>query len=255
MSWIKSLTTVLLSTFIALIIAEIILRVIGLGYGNAPLIRSSVYHHVHPSNYEFFMHDPYNNEYGGFNVYYDDLGFRVNNKASKTIKLSTEKNSIIFLGDSFTEGNQVPYDQTFVALVGLKQHVSFINMGVSGYSPLINKLLVENILPKFKGKTVILQAFSNDPREDDLLLDKAIFENDRLTKIDGGKDNIFINFARKSYFLRLLRKSQLLLKAISANQITNADSRASIFEVEQKMTNRQLKNTVKTIHEINKILI
>ena len=71
MSWIKNGATIVFSTFIAFLIAEILLRTLGIGYGNAPLERSPLYHHVHPSNYQFLMHDP-RAEYGGYNIYYDD---------------------------------------------------------------------------------------------------------------------------------------------------------------------------------------
>ena len=107
MSWIKNILTVFFSILMAFVIAEIFFRVIGIGYGNAPLERSHTYHHVHPSNYQFFMHDP-NGEYGGHYVYYDNLGFRVQNKLSQTNELADEEKAIIFLGDSFTEGNKYP---------------------------------------------------------------------------------------------------------------------------------------------------
>ena len=82
---------------IALLIAEITLRFFGIGYGNSPHERSHTYHHVHPSNYQFLMHDP-NGEYGGHHVYYDNLGFRVRDEASQTNKLANEDNAIVFLG-------------------------------------------------------------------------------------------------------------------------------------------------------------
>lgn len=53
MSWIKNILTVIFSTLIVLVIAEIFLRILGVGYGNAPLERSSTYHHLHPSDYQF----------------------------------------------------------------------------------------------------------------------------------------------------------------------------------------------------------
>ena len=57
MSWIKNGITILFSTFIALFCAEILLRILDIGYGNAPLENSTKYHHVHPSNYNFLMHE------------------------------------------------------------------------------------------------------------------------------------------------------------------------------------------------------
>ena len=256
MSWIKNVATIVFSTFIAFLIAEILLRMLGIGYGNAPLERSPLYHHVHPSNYQFLMHDP-RAEYGGYNVYYDDLGFRVRDKSSQTLQLTNEENAIIFLGDSFTEGNQVTYDETFVALVGEDLRMPSLNFGVTSYSPLIYELQIENILSSFDANTVVLQVFSNDFASDEGYLENALVEEGKITGIDGGKNNYIISLARNSYLLRFLQKSQLLLRAILSNTNTNANASGPIsaFDVEQTVTEGQLQNTVQIIQRINISLI
>ena len=136
MSWIKNSSTVVISVFVAFLIAEVFLRILGVGYGNAPLERSKTYSHVHPTSYEFFMYDP-DGEYGGYKVFYDELGRRVPSQRSQTTQFVNEGNAILFLGDSFTEGNQVPYDDTFVSLVGETLGSPTLNFGVSSYSPMI----------------------------------------------------------------------------------------------------------------------
>ena len=108
MIWIKNYYIVLFSTLIALVISEIFLRIIDIVYNNSPLERSSSYHHVNPSDYHFLMYDPYE-ENGGHYVYYDNLGFREHTKTSSTTQKASEEKAIIFLGDSFTLGNQTPY--------------------------------------------------------------------------------------------------------------------------------------------------
>ncbi len=253
MSWIKNGAIILFSIFIALLITEFFLRIFNIGYGNAPLENSSKYHHVHPTNYNFLMHDP-NAEYGGHYIYYDDLGFRVRNKKSQTLQYSDNENAIVFLGDSFTEGNQVMYDETFVSIVGEELGFPSINFGVSTYSPLIYKLQIENIVSRFRGNNVILQIFSNDFSGDVSYLNKAVFDEAKIIKIDGGSNNKFIVFARKSYLLRLLRKSQLLIHKILFTTNSNSIGIVSSFDVEQNVTDNQLKNTVQIIQNINKKL-
>ena len=69
MNWIKNILLVTASLIVALLLAEGILRFMQIGYGNAPLERSKIYHHAHPKNYSFLAHDP-NDEYGGHHVFY-----------------------------------------------------------------------------------------------------------------------------------------------------------------------------------------
>ncbi len=249
MSWIKNIVTVLLSILIALVIAEISLRVLGVGYGNSPLERSTKYHHLHPSNYNYLIHDP-NGEYGGHHVFYDNLGFRVLNKLSQTSDLANKKNALIFLGDSFTEGNQVPYNETFVSLVGDHLKLSSFNFGVSSYSPLIYELQAQNIVPKFSADIVILQIFSNDFRDDQAYLKDAIFEGNKIVGIDGGKNNEFIKLVRKSFLARFLRKNQLLLQNILSKQNKNVKVSSRAFDYEQNVTDQQLLSTVEIIKRI-----
>ncbi len=215
-SWIKNILTVFFATLIALVFAEVLLRVMGIGYGNSPLERSQTYHHVHPSNYQFFMHDP-NGEYGGYQVYYDELGFRVPNGFSRINELQNLDEAVLFLGDSFTEGRQVNYHKTFVSLVSDQLDVPTVNLGVSSYSPLIYELQVENIVSQFNADFVVLQIYSNDFDGDASYLQKAVFENNKIIGIDGGENNTLISIARNSFLLRFLRKSQLLLQTILSN--------------------------------------
>ena len=61
---------VFFSTILAVIVMEIILRILNIGFGNAPLESHEIFHHVHPSNYRFISHTP-TGEYGGHEIYYD----------------------------------------------------------------------------------------------------------------------------------------------------------------------------------------
>jgi lysophospholipase L1-like esterase len=249
MSWIKNILTILFSILIALVIAEIILRFVGAGYGNSPLERSHTYHHVHPNNYQFLMHDP-NGEYGGYHVYYDNLGFRVRGEGSQTNELANEDKAIIFLGDSFTEGNQVRYNETFASLVSERLGLPSVNFGVSSYSPLIYELQVKNVVSQFNADVVVMQIYSNDFAGDESYLEDAVFDNNAIIGIDGGENNAIVSIARNSYLARFLRKSQLLLKTIIANTNNTVEMASSAFDYEQGVTDEQLLNTVNIIQRI-----
>lgn len=250
MSWIKNVSTILFATLIALMCAEIFLRIFGVGYGNSPLERSRTYHHVHPSNYQFLMHDP-NEEYGGYQVYYDELGFRVRDNSSQISELLSVEEAVIFLGDSFTEGNQVDYDETFVSLVSEQLQVPTINLGVSSYSPLIYALQVENIVSQFEANSVVLQIFSNDFSGDKGYLQQSILEQNKIIGVDGGDNSILISIARNSYLIRFLRKSQLILKSILSSPKASSVIPTSAFDYEQNVTDEELYNTVNIIQHID----
>jgi lysophospholipase L1-like esterase len=68
---------------------------------------------------------------GGYDVCTNEFGFKTycNNFKSKKPK------NIVFIGDSFTEGIGLSYEDTFVGLIDNKLHdVNISNMGVSSYS-------------------------------------------------------------------------------------------------------------------------
>lgn len=253
MSLIKNALTISISTLIALVCAEIVLRFLDIGYGNSPLERSHTYHHVHPSNYKFLSYDP-NGEYGGYQVYYDDMGFRVSDDSSQTTQHRDLRETVIFLGDSFTEGKQVDYHETFVSLVSEQLQVPTINLGTSSYSPMIYALQVENIVSQFKADTVVLQIFSNDFGDDKNYLQHAVIEQDKIIGIDGGDNNILISIARNSFLIRFLRKSQLLIQTIFSSPEASSGMSASAFDYEQSVSDEELYSTVNIIQRIDSAL-
>lgn len=250
---IKNLTIIFLSTFVSLILVEITLRIFEIGYGNAPFERSRTYHHVHPINYQFLMHDP-NGEYGGHNVFYDDAGFRVGKKSSSTISLKNKTNTILFLGDSYTEGNQVSYQDTFVSQVSQNLDKHSVNFGVSSYSTIFYLLQAKNILPEYKADTVILQLFSNDFASDIGYLKNAVIVDDEVIAIDGGENDDLRSILRKSYLVRFIRQVQLLFLTVTETDsaVTNTTSNSQMYI--PSVPDDQISNTITILLEINKLL-
>lgn len=204
----KSVAIVLLSFFIAFIFAELLLRALGIGYGNAPIEASKILHHVHPKNYKFRVHDP-SGEYGGFDVVYDEFRYRISGEPSKK-KSNLTQTEIYFLGDSFTAGAQVSWDESFVGKVGDSKSALVRNMGVSSYSPLFYLVQLRTELADLRNADVVLQLFDNDFSTDLDMLSKA---NSRdipaINSIDGGDASLAIKVLRYSYVARLVRKVQL----------------------------------------------
>lgn len=63
----------------------------------------------------------------------DDFGFRKSCKKGE----KNNKNNLVIIGDSTTEGLGLNYEQTFVGMLNNHSEKNIINMGVTSYSPII----------------------------------------------------------------------------------------------------------------------
>ena len=223
-----------------------------MGYGNSPLEKSRIYHHEHPKNYSFLMHDP-NKEYGGHVIYYDESRYRV--KSSKTSNFITEDNdnAIIFMGDSYTEGLQVSFEKTFADIIGKTLEVPTLNLGVSSYSPILYKSQVKNEVVQSQGSLIIMQVYSNDFHDDNKYLSREKY-NKNFQGIDGGKKNKFLILARNSYVLRFIRKYQLLFDQYKVSEKEKKDIVNKIFSLRKTIKIEDLLYTSKIIVDIDKLL-
>lgn len=212
MNWIKrhsSLALFLGSILFSLLLAEAFLRILGIGYGNSPLESSPRLHHLHPANYSYFVHDPAG-EYGGYSIYFDDEGYRIPDPDIKISKAMPGKR-IAFLGDSFTEGNEVSWKDSFIGILQKNNPgIAVRNFGVSSYSPLIYLAQAKKELAEYRPTDVVLQIYSNDFDSDHEYLAKANSQDLRqLTTISGNERKLAIAILRHSYLARLFRKIQL----------------------------------------------
>ena len=224
MSWIKShpnLVLLLTSSLVAFFLVETSLRLAGIGYGNAPIEHSNQIHHSHPKNYEFSVHDPAG-EYGGFQVYYDETGYRVKSK-----NLSAEKGKsfhrIAFLGDSFTEAVQVRWEKSFVGLIESKYpNITVRNFGVLSYSPIIYIAQMLKEMEDFQPTDIVVQIFENDFYDDLRYIKRANSQNlIDIKRVNGKNLKFIIKVLRYSYVARLLRKVQLQFKYTFFNSTDN----------------------------------
>jgi hypothetical protein len=252
MSWIKrnsSLTLLLGSTLFSLILAEIFLRLLGIGYGNSPIDSHPRLHHLHPLNYSYFVHDPAG-EYGGYQIFFDSEGYRVPDP-----KLPSEParpiRKIAFLGDSFTEGNEVSWQDSFIGLIAKNNpKLAVRNYGVSSYSPILYLVQAKKELVEYKPNDIVLQLYSNDFDSDHGYMENA--NNKDLKKLDavsGNEKKIIITLLRHSYLARLVRKIQLQIEFLihAPEKPTTFPDEALYFD-ESAQKNRQL--TYKTILQI-----
>lgn len=118
---------------------------------------------------------------------------------------------IAFLGDSFTEGNEVSWKDSFIGILQKNNPgIAVRNFGVSSYSPLIYLAQAKKELAEYRPTDVVLQIYSNDFDSDHEYLAKANSQDLRqLTTISGNERKLAIAILRHSYLARLFRKIQL----------------------------------------------
>jgi|TARA_B110000483_G_C18183966_1_gene538155 hypothetical protein len=207
-----------------LVLFELILRIVNLGYLSFSLERSDVFHHKNLENNYFTSYDFSNEkEWNNVDIFYDDLGNRFNGTNKNKNKNS---NKYIFLGDSFTEALQIRWEKTFVGLVEKKfKNHEIINLGVTTYSPSIYYLKIKQDINDYKNiDKLIIQIFNYDFIDDEYYKVYSNVPNisnpkeyiSKLKYISPQKDmnrkreivDFFKKQLKKSYLIRYLKKIQ-----------------------------------------------
>ncbi len=200
--------------FISFLAAELLFRWLGLGYGSAPFVSDPTLHHRHPKNYFMIVHDPAG-EFGGHQVYYDSEGLVADPDhvlTEENVKLA--KHRIAFLGDSFVEATQVPFQESFFGRLrsSAKDDVGMKNYGTSSYSPVIYFLQYKDIVKQFKPTHVFLMLHNNDISDDSSYFTKAVFSaKGEVMGIPGPGHDMWKRLMRNSYLVRCARIAQLKL--------------------------------------------
>ena len=84
-----------------------------------------------------------------FFVKTDKNGFRINHLENEEIpKKSFREDKILFIGDSFTFGVGLNWEETFVGILNKDFNLNAINAGVNSYSPTVYKYKLRNLIKK-----------------------------------------------------------------------------------------------------------
>ena len=128
-------------------------------------VRHPKFHH----SFKKSSNAEYTDILGQYTVFTNSLGFK--DISSRHVPLKSEKHRILFMGDSFTEGILLGYEDTFVGIVDAKlseRQIEVLNAGRSHYSPIIYwrkmKYLIEDVGLKFN--EVVLFIDLSDPRDE-----------------------------------------------------------------------------------------
>lgn len=80
-----------------------------------------------------------------FDVYTNSLGFK--DKESRFVPLQSEKKRILFMGDSFTEGVGMTWEESFVGILDKEvPELEILNAGAVSYSPKLHYLKLKHLI-------------------------------------------------------------------------------------------------------------
>tara|TARA_B110000971_G_C20001784_1_gene497210 strand:- start:92 stop:1240 length:1149 start_codon:yes stop_codon:yes gene_type:complete len=163
-------------------------------------------------------------EYGSYRLYTNSLGFR--DSKVKDIKLKSDYSErIIFIGDSFTEGVLLNFEDTFVGIIKKelkKKNIEVLNAGIQSYSPSIYLNKVEYLIKNEKLEFDKLIVF----------IDISDFEDESFRKIVNGK----ILDDKDDYWFRTIKlsNSEKIKKNIKENFFISFSILNSLYDIMSK---------------------
>ena len=126
-------------------------------------IKSFYYHHDLRNNAYFY--DIWG--YERYKIFTNNLGFK--DKSNRNVEF--KKNNILFIGDSFTEGVGLPFEDTYVGIIASKLKnvdTEVLNAGVQSYSPKIYYAKLYDIIyrKKYPISHVVVMISGGDVYDD-----------------------------------------------------------------------------------------
>ena len=157
-----------------------------------------VYHHTFEANIDVVQD---NGKFGKSKIFTNSLGFR--DKEVRKIKLNKDKHRIVFIGDSFTEGVLLNYENTFVGIIDKElsnYNIETLNAGVTSYNPSIYYTKTKYFIDKkFQFDELVVFIDISDVQDEalDYKIENSIV---KLRKKKKPKKNI-IDFLKKNFFV------------------------------------------------------
>ena len=129
-----------------------------------------------------------------FDVYTNSLGFK--DKENRIVPLQSEKKRILFMGDSFTEGVGMTWEESFVGILDKNfPDVEILNAGVVSYSPKLHylklKYLIETVSLKFDEVYVLID--NSDIMDELTYADFIPYDDNSIQKTAYKLRNYFFN--------------------------------------------------------------
>jgi hypothetical protein len=175
----KTVKHILIILLITWGLAEVAVRIFVVRNGHAEYFAGKAWRYMLPVKYDHSSADfdpPTNNGYRVYDsllgwshgswqsddsLYFSDaLGFRCSKDRFQQIQVGPERYDIVCIGNSFTHGDAVAYEDTWTHLLSQQTGRSVLNMGVGGYG--IDQAILRFMHRRPACDTVILGMVSND---------------------------------------------------------------------------------------------
>jgi lysophospholipase L1-like esterase len=133
----------------------------------------------------------------GYQIHTNSLGFK--DRETREVPLRADGPRAVFIGDSFTEGVGMNYEDTFVGILDTHFHprgVEILNAGVSSYSPAIYYRKIRYLLEEVGLRFTHLVVFIDISDAEDEARQYTIDERDVVV---GSNDDSFIKRFLKEY--------------------------------------------------------
>tara|TARA_B100001063_G_C16692964_1_gene518117 strand:+ start:122 stop:1243 length:1122 start_codon:yes stop_codon:yes gene_type:complete len=181
-------------------------------YGRLIRIDHKFYHHTFKANVKYYKATSFFNKY--YTLCTDNHGFKY--------KCGVKRNKnfdIGFIGDSFTEGVALDYENTFVGLFEKNKNLSVANLGVTSYAPNIYLSKMKYLLDNdYKFKHLVVFIDISDLYDDNTFykLNKDISVSEKNAKQKNLKRRKFLrhNFPLTNYYMYVIKMNIRLNKDV-----------------------------------------
>lgn len=200
-SWLLAILSIGLSLVVGIVVIEILLRIIGIGYPTFTQLDSQTGFSLRPGA------SGWQTDEGKAYIAINSFGMR-----DKEYSLKKPANTlrIAVLGDSFTEGRQVDLEETFPRMMESDlascsslndQKVEVLNFGVSGFGTTQELLQLKDRVWQFEPDIVLL-AFTtgNDVRNNSYALEKS--DQKPYIKKENGLYVLDTSFQQSPFYLK-----------------------------------------------------
>tara|TARA_Y100000996_G_scaffold413629_1_gene402303 strand:- start:2623 stop:3753 length:1131 start_codon:yes stop_codon:yes gene_type:complete len=160
------------------------------------VISHESYHHTFKPNTKVKVHS----ENGNYTITTNSLGFK--DDKVRDIKKNIDKDRIILIGDSFTEGVLLDFEKTFAGIFKnylANQNIDLLNAGRGGYSPIIYWAKIKHLIEIEKLKFNELYVFIDlsDTWDEYYMFDLDENQNVKLKNPNNSNQNITENLVGK----------------------------------------------------------
>ncbi|MBG0799172.1 SGNH/GDSL hydrolase family protein [Methylocystis sp. L43] len=188
-----------------------------------PFVKSAIRVHVPVYSHSLAANFDGEDQWGGnrYHIRTNDLGFK--DALNRAAPLKSDRRRVLFIGDSFTEGVALPYEQTFVGrFAAAFPDIDVLNAGVSSYAPSVYFMKIKSLLDAgLQFDEVIVYVDISDVQDEaiyyrygpDGKLEWTNFEKE----CPSPEATLVIEpswWARPSYILEYLEKDRIMRRAI-----------------------------------------